>query len=95
MNITRQRVSSANLTGYLTYAAGWGCRIWRDEAIDSLTSYDPGRVRLDSDVIAVIQRNADIPTTMLELAKAILALPRVTRVEIRDMVGMGENLTHP
>ncbi len=91
--VTRERISSANLTGYLTYASGWACRIWREQSTDSEVHYEPGRTRLDSDVVTAIQRFGDIPTSMLEVAKGILALPRVTRVEIRDMVGMGEVLT--
>ena len=91
MNLYRERISKANLSAHLHFAAGWSMRVWREEPPASLFPA-PGRVRMDDDIFVAIGKFVDQPVSQLELAKAILELPRVNAVEIVDMAGFGEVL---
>ena len=91
INAYRERISKANLSAHLHFAAGWTMRVWREEPTSS--SYPaPGRVRMDDDIFMAIGKFVDQPVSQLELARAILALERVNAVEITDMAGFGEVL---
>lgn len=91
MNI-RNRVSRIALGPFLTYASGWTMRVWRNEPLEHSGVYVPGRTHVDPDIHGTIQRFVQLPTGPLDLAKAILELERVTRCEVVDVSGNGEDL---
>jgi hypothetical protein len=89
----RERVSRFSPSIYLSYAAGWVMRIWREEDMSTYNNYVPGHTQADRDIAATVQRFVNHPVTQLDLAKAVLELERVNAVEIVDMAGFGEKVT--
>lgn len=92
-NTYRERLSKVQLSTFLNYATGWVMRVWREERMDGTTHHLPGRSTPDDDVTTVINRFVSFPVSPLALAKAVLDLERVTKVEVIDFAGFGEVLT--
>lgn len=91
-NFTRERVSRFNLATYLHYAQGWTMRVWREPSGNDPQFYEPGRTAVDNDVANTISKFVEHVSNPLEVAKAVLELPRVTEVEVTDLTGFGEHV---
>lgn len=90
---TRERISRFSPSIYLTYAAGWVMKIWREEPFSSGVNFVPGHNQIDRDIGATVQRFVNHPVSPLDLARAVMELERVNAVEMLDMQGFGEKLT--
>lgn len=91
MNILRERMSRIALGSYMAYAAGWTMRVWR-VPVSETDHYEPNRTKPDADITQELQKFIVVPSIPLDIAKAILALPRVNAVEVLDIAGFGDVL---
>ena len=97
MNIThtpiiRERTSKIHLQNHLQYAHGWTMRVWREEPLASTRTFEPNRVVIDEDIRIELGKHIQMPSSPLDIAKAVLALERVNAVEVTDLTGHGECL---
>ena len=88
----RERVTRFSPSMYLSYAAGWSMRVWREEPLDSINNYVPGHNQIDHDIVLTLQRFIQHPVSPLDLSRAVLELERVNAVECVDLQGSGEVL---